>query len=72
MTNTILLRETIAESGLKLSYIAEKMGLSSYGFSKKLNGETEFKASEIENLCSILQINDVSRRMSIFFAKKVE
>ena len=69
MTNTALLRNTIYDSGLKLSYIAKKMGLSAYGLQKKINGESEFKASEIAGLCDILKIDDARRRDAIFFAK---
>ena len=45
MTNTTLLKELIAKSGLKLKYVADHLGLSAYGFSKKVNNEQEFKVS---------------------------
>lgn len=69
MTNTALLRNTINDSGLKLSYIARQMGLSAYGLQKKIDGDSEFKASEIAGLCDILKINDSRQRDAIFFAK---
>lgn len=69
MTNTALLRNTISNSGLKLSHIAKQMGLSAYGLQKKIDGESEFKASEITGLCDILKINDTRQRDAIFFAK---
>ena len=51
MTNTTLLRQKIDESGYKLKFLAEKCGLTYYGLMKKVNNETEFKASEIKVLC---------------------
>ena len=48
MTNTTLLRQKIDESGYKLQFLAEKCGLTYYGLMKKVNNETEFKASEIK------------------------
>ncbi len=68
MTNTQLLREKIAESGLKQSFIAEKLNLSSYGFANKVNNVTEFKAGEIQALCQILKITSLKEKDAIFFA----
>ena len=72
MTNTQMLRQIVRDSGLKYQYIAEKMGLSRFGLMKKIDGENEFKASEIENLCEILKIDSLEQRMQIFFANEVE
>lgn len=68
LTNTLLLEERINQSGYKRSFIANKMGISSYTLSKKTNNENEFLASEINILCELLKIN-VNDRMKIFFAK---
>ena len=69
MTNTELLTKRIEESGYKRSYIAKAIGLkSTYGLSKKVNNETEFKASEIEKLCELLNIDTLEERKAIFFA----
>lgn len=68
MTNTLLLEERIDKSGYKKSYIAKQIGISAYALSKKINNETEFKASEINILCDILKI-DTKDRMAIFFAQ---
>jgi len=67
MTDTSLLRKTISESGLKFSFIAEQLGLSRFGLMKKIDGDTEFKASEIAKLSDILKI-DNKNRDRIFFA----
>ena len=48
-----LLKKDIEASGLKVIFIAEKMHLTPQGFYKKLNGDSEFTASEIANYCRI-------------------
>lgn len=68
MTNTSLLRNKIDGSGLKLKFIADKMGISYYTLQKKINNVTEFTASEIDMLCNILSIDSLEERQSIFFA----
>lgn len=71
MTNTPLLEKYIEKSGYKRSYIANVLGINSYTLSMKINNSSEFRASEIETLCELLNI-DMENRMSIFFAKKVD
>lgn len=66
MTNTKLLREKIEGSGLKLSYIADKIGLTRFGLYKKLQDGTEFKPSQIVKLCELLKIETVEEREQIF------
>ena len=72
MTDTVKLNECIRESGLKMSFIAQKMGLSPYGFQLKRENVNAFKADEIEKLCDILHIESLEDRFAIFFAKDVE
>ena len=43
MTDSTALRQLIDSKGLKLSYVAEYIGLSAYGFSLKLNNKSEFR-----------------------------
>lgn len=71
MTDTTVLSEEIAESGITITAIAKKLGITREGFYKKLNNETEFKASEISALQGILNLSN-KKRDDIFFAKKVE
>lgn len=71
MTDSELLNDEISKSGMTVTFIARKMGITREGFYKKLNNETEFKASEIVALQSILRLSN-KRRDEIFFAKKVE
>ena len=72
MTNTKLLNEKIAESGLKKGFIADKLGLTTYGLQLKTINRNEFKASEISALCDLLNITTAREKEDIFFAKKVD
>lgn len=49
-------------------YIAEKLGIDRFSLYKKIRNETEFKASEIKNLCEILSITDDKTISEIFFS----
>lgn len=71
MTNTKLLEQYIARSGRKKSYIARVLGLSGYGFMRKVRNESEFKTGEIMILCDLLGINTEDRER-IFFADEVD
>lgn len=68
MTNRKLLEQKIKESGKKISYLAEKCGLSYAGFRNCVIGKAEFKQSQIEILCRELNITSTKERMDIFFA----
>lgn len=71
MTNSALLKDKIAEKGLKLGFIVEKLGTSYGWFNKKLNNEKDFTAREMQILCDILGIS-LEEKERIFFAKNVE
>ena len=71
MTDTQLLREKIEKSGYKLRFIAAKLGITYPGFLKKINNETEFKASEIQILYDLFNM-DGAERDAIFFAVNVD
>lgn len=71
MTNTALLDEYINKSGYKKSYIADTLGITRSGLSLKCKNKSEFKASEIEALCKLLNIG-ITDRIKIFFAKSVD
>ena len=71
MTNTDLLKEKLRESGYKLLHVAAACGITYAGFLKKLNNETEFKASEIVALKKTLRLTNAERD-AIFFASNVE
>lgn len=67
MTNTKLLEEYIEKSGYKRSHLAKALNITSYALALKITNKSEFKASEINTLCAVLDI-PVEGRMSIFFA----
>jgi plasmid maintenance system antidote protein VapI len=67
MTNTALLEQAINDSGLKKSFLAEKLGISRQSLTSLLNGQTEFKASQIHALTALLGLT-AERRDAIFFA----
>ena len=71
MTDSEALSKAIENSGLKLTFIANKLELSREGFYKKLNNQTEFKASEIVKLQDILNLSN-KERDKISFTNKVE
>lgn len=71
MTNTELLRKKIDDSGYKLTYIAKQVGITYQGLMNKINNETEFKATEIQILKTLLNLTD-DERDCIFFASNVD
>ena len=72
MTDTKELQKRIDKSGLKQKFIAEQIGLTSWGFARKRDNLSEFTPSEIDGLCNLLHIDELEDRFAIFFAKKVE
>lgn len=60
------LKEAISNSGIKLAYMSEQLGLSRSGLYKKINKDTEFTASEIQKVQDILRLSDEDRD-DIFF-----
>lgn len=68
MTNVELLKEKVAKSGLKSSFIAEQLGISRTSWYNKLNGKYEFTAGEIKSLCNALHITSLRERDEIFFS----
>lgn len=67
MTNTAELEELISKSGLKKSYIAKAIGLSRQGFKNKCDNKSPFTATEIKDLCVILNIEKLTDKERIFF-----
>ena len=50
MTNTRLLRQRIKESGLKLQYIADYLGISRVTLTMKIENQSDFRQNEIRKL----------------------
>ncbi len=57
MTNTSKLKGRIAEKGFTLSSLSEAVHISRPCVRKKINGTVDFKASEIERMCEVLEIS---------------
>lgn len=72
MTNTMLLKEKIAQSGLKLTFIAQEVGLSRTGLYNKINNRRQFNQFEIDMLCRLLHIRSSREKEAIFFARNVD
>lgn len=71
LTNSVMLNNEICETGMKITAVARNLGITREAFYKKLNNETEFKASEISAIQKILHLSN-DRRDEIFFAENVE
>lgn len=65
------LNDKINEINIPIKTIADKMGISRQTLYLKMNGEREFKTSEIEKLCGILRLTNDERSL-IFFADRVD
>lgn len=72
MTDTEKLIRAIKVSGLKKGFIASKLGITTYGFQKKVENKSQFKAEEIGILCDLLNITSLKEKEKIFFAEKVD
>ena len=70
MTDSDALKALIKSRGLKLKYIADYLGLTSYGFALKLNNKQEFKTSEVAALCELLEIKSLKEKEALFFKQK--
>ena len=72
MTNTVELERLITDSGLKLGYIAERLGITRQALWMKIENQTEFKPSEIQILCDLLSVDSLEKKEIIFFAPEVD
>lgn len=70
MTNTELLEQKIKESGKTRVHLAKKCNLTYAGFRNCVKNAAEFKASQIDVLCTELDITSLKEKEAIFFAKK--
>ena len=70
MTDSDALKKLIKSRGLKLKYVADYLGLTSYGFALKLNNKQEFKTSEVAALCGLLEIKSLKEKEALFFKLK--
>ena len=59
--DTVLLDKYIEDSGLKVGYITDSLGISRQAFDKKRKGKVAFRASEVFVLCALLKIPDAEK-----------
>ena len=69
MTNSELLKKIIDESGLKIGFIADYVGISRQLLWKKINNLTPFNQYEIDKMCDVLKITSLRQKEAVFFAK---
>lgn len=67
MTNTELLKEAIKSSGVSITFLADKCGISRVALYSKIEGDSEFKQSEIAVIKEALHLSQ-KERDCIFFA----
>ncbi|MBM6824825.1 DUF739 family protein [Veillonella magna] len=65
------LKERIERSGITFTWIAKKLGITREGLYNKLQGKSEFKASEIGVLIDVLQLTP-SEQQRYFFTNECE
>lgn len=71
MTNTVLLEKLIKDSGLKLAFIAQKLGISRQALHKKIKGLVHFNGPEIKIMCELLGLKTWAQIKPVFFADNV-
>ncbi len=58
MADNAKLQEIVKNSGVKKSFLAEKMGISYQGYIKKESGKSEFLAKEIAVMKDVLRLSN--------------
>lgn len=71
MLNTEKLREAIDDKGISITKLAKSIGITRESFYNKMNGNNEFKASEIHKTTKVLGLTR-DRRDAIFFSDDSE
>ena len=66
---TSALQNALDRSGYKTTFVANRLGISRQALLNKIHGQTEFKASEVQILIPLLQLNK-NEVMNIFFELK--
>lgn len=64
--NKPLLEEKLKDSGLRYNFIAEKLGISPQGLSKKRNGDIPFTIREVNLIKGLIGLTNAERD-KIFF-----
>ena len=72
MTDTARLRRIIRERGYSVAELAEELGITASGLSRRIRNEGEFRTAELDRLCRLLRIDGAEERRAIFFAGEVD
>lgn len=59
--DTELLSQYISNSGLKIGYLAEQLGVTEQAFHKKRTGKAPFRAAEVYVLCDLCKISEADK-----------
>lgn len=60
--NNEQIKNKIKEKGYKLKFVAEKLNLTPYGLSLKLDGKNDFKWSEVVKISNILNLDEKEKK----------
>jgi len=71
MNSSQKLKAIVDNSGYKIKFIAQQIGLTYQGFLNRINDISMFRAHEITKICELLKIDDITRN-EIFFTDRVE
>lgn len=71
MTDTVALREKIKSMGVKLTFVADTLGMTKQALDRKLKDGSDFKAYQMIILKDLLHLTNKEAR-DIFFAKDVD
>lgn len=71
MTNKELFMTTVREKGIKLQFLADKIGISRQALSNKINNHSQFNAREVGELKRLLALSQ-KEVDDIFFALDVD
>lgn len=71
MTDLVLLKKKINDSGMTVKAIAQKSGMLRETFYNRMKGNADFKASEIVALSKVLNLSKNEREL-IFFKNESE
>ena len=69
VVDTQYLEELISASGIKKTYLAEKIGCTIQTLRRKIIGESDFTMKEVDVICSELGITKLSDKEKIFNKK---
>ena len=69
MANTEMIREYIHSNGYKMQHVARAMEISTNALNQKLQGKTQFKLNEAEQLSTMLGLT-MAERDACFFDRQ--